>query len=402
MIILKLYVFPVTIYLYTVGMTLISDNSSLISACDKLSKEVYLGVDTEFMREKTYYPKLCLIQISGEKDAIAVDALSPDINLSPVLSLLYNPNITKVFHACRQDMEIFFNLTKKIPYPVFDTQIAAMVCGYGDAISYDKLVKQIVEIEIDKSSRFTDWSQRPLSNTQLKYALSDVTHLRKVYESLEKQLKASNRETWLLEELGLVTNPNTYIVDPENIWSRLKVKSGRPRFLILVKALASFREQEAQRKDIPRNRVLRDDVLLDIAARAPETPEELAKVRSISTNYAASKSGNEILKTISLARKIPTEKAPKIEKRERKNNHSSAIVELLKVLLKMKSEENNVAQKLIAGTADLEAIAEDDMANVPALKGWRREIFGNDALLLKSGKIGLSIYNSSVKISQIN
>jgi len=205
----------------------------------------------------------------------------------------------------------------------------------------------------------------------------------------------------LLEELGLVTNPNTYIVDPENIWSRLKVKSGRPRFLILVKALASFREQEAQRKDIPRNRVLRDDVLLDIAARAPETPEELAKVRSISNNFAASKSGNEILKTISLARKIPTEKAPKIEKRERKNNHSSAIVELLKVLLKMKSEENNVAQKLIAGTADLEAIAEDDMANVPALKGWRREIFGNDALLLKSGKIGLSIYNSSVKISQI-
>ena len=383
-------------------MTLISDNSSLLSACDKLSKEVYLGVDTEFMRERTYYPKLCLIQISGEKDAIAVDALSPDINLSPILRLLYNPNITKVFHACRQDMEIFFNLTKKIPYPVFDTQIAAMVCGYGDAISYDKLVKQIVEIEIDKSSRFTDWSQRPLSNTQLKYALSDVTHLRKVYESLAKQLKANNRETWLREELGLVTNPNTYIVDPENIWSRLKVRSGRPRFLILVKALASFREQEAQRKDIPRNRVLRDDVLLDIAARAPETPEELAKVRSISTNYAASKSGNEILKTISLARKIPTEKAPKIEKRERKNHHSSAIVELLKVLLKMKSEENNVAQKLIAGTADLEAIAEDDMANVPALKGWRREIFGNDALLLKSGKIGLSIYNSSVKISQIN
>ena len=298
--------------------------------------------------------------------------------------------------------KFFLISQKKIPHPVFDTQIAAMVCGYGDAISYDKLVKQIVEIEIDKSSRFTDWSQRPLSNTQLKYALSDVTHLRKVYESLAKQLKANNRETWLLEELGLVTNPNTYIVDPENIWSRLKVRSGRPRFLILVKALASFREQEAQRKDIPRNRVLRDDVLLDIAARAPETPEELAKVRSISTNYAASKSGNEILKTISLARKIPTEKAPKIEKRERKNHHSSAIVELLKVLLKMKSEENNVAQKLIAGTADLEAIAEDDMANVPALKGWRRKIFGNDALLLKSGKIGLSIYNSSVKISQIN
>ena len=380
-------------------MTLITDNGSLASACERLSKEVYLSVDTEFMREKTYYPRVCLIQISGKTEAIAVDALSPGINLAPVFQLLNDPAILKVFHACRQDMEIFFHLTKNTPKPVFDTQIAAMVCGYGDAISYDKLVKQLLGIEIDKSSRFTDWSQRPLSNTQLKYALTDVTHLRNVYEKLNKQLRENGRETWLVEELDFVTSTTTYMIDPEKVWLRLKVRSGRPQFLILVQAIAAFREREAQRRDVPRNRVLRDDVLLDIAARAPATPEELAKVRSISANFATSNSGTQILKVISLAKQIPIDQAPKIEKKERKNNQGTAVVELLKVLLKMKAEEHNVAQKLIAATADLEAVAADDMADVAFLKGWRREIFGNDALLLKSGKLGLSINNHSVKIT---
>ena len=381
-------------------MTLITDNSSLESACDRLSNEAYLSVDTEFMREKTYYPRLCLIQISGKKEAIAVDAISPGINLEPVFKLLNNPTITKVFHACRQDMEIFFHLTNNTPKPVFDTQIAAMVCGYGDAISYDKLVKQLLGVEIDKSSRFTDWTQRPLSNTQLNYALSDVTHLRKIYEKLKKQLQENGRETWLFEELNFVTNTTTYMIDPEKVWLRLKVRSGRPQFLILVQAIAAFREREAQRRDVPRNRVLRDDVLLDIAARAPTTPEELAKVRSISANFATSNSGTQILKTISLAKQIPIDQAPKIEKKEQKNNQGTAVVELLKVLLKMKAEEHNVAQKLIAATADLEAVAADDMANVAFLKGWRRELFGNDALLLKSGKLGLSIKNQSVRITR--
>ena len=381
-------------------MTLITDNGSLASACERLSKEVYLSVDTEFMREKTYYPRVCLIQISGETEAIAVDALSPGINLAPVFQLLNDPAILKVFHACRQDMEIFFHLTKNTPKPVFDTQIAAMVCGYGDAISYDKLVKQLLGIEIDKSSRFTDWSQRPLSNTQLKYALTDVTHLRNVYEKLNKQLRENGRETWLVEELDFVTSTTTYMIDPEKVWLRLKVRSGRPQFLILVQALAAFREREAQRRDVPRNRVLRDDVLLDIAARAPASPEELAKVRSISANFATSNSGTQILKVISLAKQTPIDQAPKIEKREHKNNRGTAVVELLKVLLKMKAEEHNVAQKLISATADLEAVAADDMADVAFLKGWRREIFGNDALLLKAGKIGLSVENHSVKITR--
>jgi len=381
-------------------MTLITDNGLLASACDRLSNEVYLSVDTEFMREKTYYPRLCLIQISGKKEAIAVDTISPGIDLEPVFKLLNDPTIIKVFHACRQDMEIFFHLTNNTPKPVFDTQIAAMVCGYGDAISYDKLVKQIVGIDIDKSSRFTDWSQRPLSNAQLNYALSDVTHLRKIYEQLKKQLRENGRETWLAEELDFVTSTNTYMIDPEKVWLRLKVRSGRPQFLILVQAIAAFREREAQRRDVPRNRVLRDDVLLDIAARAPATPEELAKVRSISANFATSNSGAKILKAISLAKQIPIDQAPKIERTERKNNQGTAVVELLKVLLKMKAEEHNVAQKLIAATADLEAVAADGMADVAFLKGWRREIFGNDALLLKSGKLGLSIENQSIKITR--
>ena len=381
-------------------MTLITDNGLLASACDRLSNEVYLSVDTEFMREKTYYPRLCLIQISGKKEAIAVDTISPGIDLEPVFKLLNDPTIIKVFHACRQDMEIFFHLTNNTPTPVFDTQIAAMVCGYGDAISYDKLVKQIVGIDIDKSSRFTDWSQRPLSNAQLNYALSDVTHLRKIYEQLKKQLRENGRETWLAEELDFVTSTTTYMIDPEKVWLRLKVRSGRPQFLILVQAIAAFREREAQRRDVPRNRVLRDDVLLDIAARAPATPEELAKVRSISANFATSNSGAKILKAISLAKQIPIDQAPKIERTERKNNQGTAVVELLKVLLKMKAEEHNVAQKLIAATADLEAVAADGMADVAFLKGWRREIFGNDALLLKSGKLGLSIENQSIKITR--
>ena len=381
-------------------MTLITDNGLLASACDRLSNEVYLSVDTEFMREKTYYPRLCLIQISGKKEAIAVDTISPGIDLEPVFKLLNDPTIIKVFHACRQDMEIFFHLTNNTPKPVFDTQIAAMVCGYGDAISYDKLVKQIVGIDIDKSSRFTDWSQRPLSNAQLNYALSDVTHLRKIYEQLKKQLRENGRETWLAEELDFVTSTTTYMIDPEKVWLRLKVRSGRPQFLILVQAIAAFREREAQRRDVPRNRVLRDDVLLDIAARAPATPEELAKVRSISANFATSNSGAQILKAISLAKQIPIDQAPKIERTERKNNQGTAVVELLKVLLKMKAEEHNVAQKLIAATADLEAVAADGMADVAFLKGWRREIFGNDALLLKSGKLGLSIENQSIKITR--
>lgn len=379
-------------------MTLISDNNSLQNVCKRLSNERYITVDTEFMRERTYFPKLCLLQIAGETEAIAVDVLAPSIQLKPVLDLLYNPSIIKVFHACRQDMEIFFNLTKKIPQPIFDTQIGAMVCGHGDSVSYDRLVKQLIGIDIDKTSRFTDWSYRPLSSKQLDYALSDVTHLRKVFEYLEDQLKQNGRRGWLEEEFNLVQNPQTYMVYPEKTWSRLKIRNGKPRFLILVRELAAFREIEAQRLNIPRNRVLRDDVLLDVAARSPRTKDDLAKVRNITSRDATGSVGIGILKTVESAAKIPETEAPKIDSKAHLRKPKGAIVELLKVLLKFKSEEHNVAQKLIASISDIEAIANSDSANVAALEGWRREIFGNDALLLKSGKLALSANDNKIKL----
>ena len=379
-------------------MTLISDNNSLQELCKRLANERYIAVDTEFMRERTYFPKLCLIQIAGETDAAAIDPLAPGIQLEPVLDLLYNSSITKVFHACRQDMEIFFNLTQTIPCPIFDTQIGAMVCGHGDSVSYDRLVKQLLNIDIDKTSRFTDWSQRPLSSKQLDYALSDVIHLRNVFECLEEQLKQNGRRSWLEEEFDLVENPQTYTVDPKKMWLRLKIRSGKPRFLILVRELAAFRETEAQRLDIPRNRVLRDDVLLDIAARSPRTTEDLVKVRNMTSRDATGSLGIGVLETIEASTRIPESAAPKVGQATHLRKTKGAMVELLKVLLKLKSEDHNVAQKLIASTSDLEAIANSDNANVTALMGWRRELFGNDALLLKSGKLALSAYENKIKL----
>ena len=382
-------------------MTLITETNKLAEACKRFSRDTFLAIDTEFMRERTYYPQLCLIQIAGNSDAVIVDALANEINLNPILDLMANQQITKVFHACRQDMEIFFNLNRKIPFPVFDTQIGAMVCGYGESISYDKLVRQITGIQIDKSSRFTDWSHRPLSKQQLNYALSDVTHLRTVYESLLKQLEKNRRISWLDEEFQTVLSPETYDISLNQIWKRLKIKTGRPRFLILIRELCAFREQEAQSRNIPRNRVIRDDVLLDIAARSPRSSIDLAKVRSLSSQFSEGRLGKNILKVVSDASDIPESDAPQLENLNKKGKQKPALVELLKVLLKHKSEDYNVAQKLIASAADLEAIAEDDNADVLALNGWRKDVFGDDALLLKSGKIALSADRDRIKVIRI-
>ena len=382
-------------------MTLITETNKLAEACKRFSRDTFLAIDTEFMRERTYYPQLCLIQIAGNSDAVIVDALANEINLNPILDLMANQQITKVFHACRQDMEIFFNLNRKIPFPVFDTQIGAMVCGYGESISYDKLVRQITGIQIDKSSRFTDWSHRPLSKQQLNYALSDVTHLRTVYESLLKQLEKNRRISWLDEEFQTVLSPETYDISLNQIWKRLKIKTGRPRFLILIRELCAFREKEAQSRNIPRNRVIRDDVLLDIAARSPRSSIDLAKVRSLSSQFSEGRLGKNILKVVSDASDIPESDAPQLENLNKKGNQKPALVELLKVLLKHKSEDYNVAQKLIASATDLEAIAEDDNADVLALNGWRKDVFGDDALLLKSGKIALSADRDRIKVIRI-
>ena len=382
-------------------MTLITETSKLIDACERFSRDSFLAIDTEFMRERTYYPQLCLIQIAGKDEAVTVDALATEINLNPILDLMANHRIIKVFHACRQDMEIFFNLNRRIPFPVFDTQIGAMVCGYGESVGYDKLVRQITGVQIDKSSRFTDWSHRPLSKQQLNYALSDVTHLRTVYESLLNQLEKNGRINWLNEEFQNVLNPKTYDIPLDQIWKRLKIKSGRPKFLILVRELCAFREKEAQSRNIPRNRVIRDDVLLDIAARSPRSSVDLAKVRSLSTQFAEGRLGKSILRVVAEASNIPESDAPQLEKLNKPKPQKPALIELLKVLLKHKSEDNNVAQKLIASTADLEAIAENDNANVLALNGWRKDVFGDDALLLKSGKIALSAAGDRIKVIRI-
>ena len=382
-------------------MTLITETSKLIDACERFSRDSFLAIDTEFMRERTYYPQLCLIQIAGKDEAITVDALATEINLNPILDLMANHKIIKVFHACRQDMEIFFNLNRQIPFPVFDTQIGAMVCGYGESVGYDKLVRQITGVQIDKSSRFTDWSHRPLSKQQLNYALSDVTHLRTVYESLLNQLEKNGRINWLNEEFQNVLNPKTYDIPLDQIWKRLKIKNGRPKFLILVRELCAFREKEAQSRNIPRNRVIRDDVLLDIAARSPRSSVDLAKVRSLSTQFAEGRLGKSILRVVAEASNIPESDAPQLDKLNKTKPQKPALIELLKVLLKHKSEDNNVAQKLIASTADLEAIAENDNANVLALNGWRKDVFGDDALLLKSGKIALSAAGDHIKVIRI-
>ena len=382
-------------------MTLITETSKLIDACERFSRDSFLAIDTEFMRERTYYPQLCLIQIAGKDEAITVDALATEINLNPILDLMANHKIIKVFHACRQDMEIFFNLNRRIPFPVFDTQIGAMVCGYGESVGYDKLVRQITGVQIDKSSRFTDWSHRPLSKQQLNYALSDVTHLRTVYESLLNQLEKNGRINWLNEEFQNVLSPKTYDIPLDQIWKRLKIKNGRPKFLILVRELCAFREKEAQSRNIPRNRVIRDDVLLDIAARSPRSSVDLAKVRSLSTQFAEGRLGKSILRVVAEASNIPESDAPQLDKLNKTKPQKPALIELLKVLLKHKSEDNNVAQKLIASTADLEAIAENDNANVLALNGWRKDVFGDDALLLKSGKIALSAAGDRIRVIRI-
>ena len=379
-------------------MTIISKNADLAAFCDRMAKEEFVCVDTEFMRERTYYSKLCLIQIAGANEAVAVDPLAEGISLEPVHALMANPDVMKVFHACRQDMEIFYCQTKRLPAPLFDTQISAMVCGHGESVSYDKLVRKLTGAQVDKSSRFTDWSNRPLSDAQIGYALSDVTHLRTVYENLSSQLESNGRESWLDEEFKVVSSPATYELDPQDAWLRLKIRSGKSRFLAVVRELAAYRELEARRRDVPRNRILRDDVLMDIAARAPQVPKDLAKVRNISEQFATGRAGVEIMEAVARALELPEDECPRMDRDKDARQPHPAIVELLRVLLKQKSEKHQVAQKLIANAADLDAIAIDDEANVAALRGWRKKLFGDDALALKAGRLALSISGDQIKL----
>ena len=376
-------------------MTLLTTTAEVDAFCRELAAEPYVAIDTEFMRDRTYWPKLCLVQLAGAERYAAIDPLSPGVDLGPLLELMANPGVIKVFHAARQDLEIFYRLNGRVPAPLFDTQLAAMVLGYGEEVGYETLVTQVAKARIDKSSRFTDWSRRPLSDQQLNYALGDVIHLRVIYDRLSYRLQESGRASWLAEELAGLGNPATYEQPPELAWKRVKVRSREPRFLALVQVLAAWREREAQRRDLPRNRVLRDDLLMEVAANRPTTPAEVSALRRVSLDAGSARTIAEAVRAVMA---LPPEQLPKSEAPVKLPRGIAPLTDLLRTLLRFCSEEHSVAQRLIANTDDLEQIAAFDQPDVPALKGWRRQVFGEAALALKRGEVGFAVIDGKVRI----
>lgn len=382
-------------------MQVLSNSDDIHAFCKSLEHFPFITIDTEFLREKTYYPKLCLIQLSGpDKHAKAIDPLAKDVDLAPVFELLQNQNILKVFHSGRQDLEIFFNLTGKVVTPIFDTQIAAMVCGYGDSIGYEKLVRDVSGAQVDKSSQFTNWSIRPLSDKQIDYALGDVTHLCDVYLHLEQELEKRGRTEWVKQEKESLCNPAIYENDPYKTWERIKIRSPKAKTLAVLRELAAWRELQAQKRDVPKTWIMRDDALADMAGQAPRDKKQLAKVRNVSSDMANGKVGEKLLKAIEKGLSSPQDTWPKPKKKKQLSASAVATIDILKMLLKMQSSENEVASKVIASSSDIEAIALDDNADVPALKGWRREVFGADALSVKHGKLAIGIKDG--KITKFN
>lgn len=383
-------------------MTLIADSDALAAFCRRQAASGFITVDTEFMRDRTYWPVLCLVQIAGPEAAAAIDPLAAGIDLAPLFALMADPTILKVFHAARQDIEIFVNLAGAVPTPIFDTQVAAMVCGFGEAASYETLASRLAGAAIDKSSRFTDWAQRPLTERQLRYAMADVVPLRIVYEKLAARLEKSGRTAWLAEEMAALTDPETYRLDPALAWRRLKLRSSNRRMLALAQALAAWRETTAQRRDLPRSRVLRDESLLEIAAHAPRDAAELARSRGLGKGFAESKFGTEILGVIETVLATPESQYPKPEPRREPPQGIGPLMDLLRVLLKLRAEENDVAARLIADSEDLELLAADDGAPVKALAGWRHDIFGRDALALKHGQLALTASGKRIKLVRLD
>jgi len=381
-------------------MTIITTTEELQAFCDRLAEEEFITVDTEFIRDRTYYPQLCLIQLATDNEAVAVDTLAKGIDLTPLAAIFANTNIVKVFHSARQDIEIILGMYGAVPTPLFDTQVAATVCGFGEAASYETLASKLAGAVIDKSSRFTDWSQRPLSEKQYHYAISDVTHLRIVYRKLLEMLEKSDRHAWLGDEIAALTNPEKYQINPEESWKRIKFRSTSPGFIKLVKELAKWRELMAQKINIPRNHLLKEAVLLEIAAAAPTSLADLKRVRNIGSIAGNDKLGEQIVSIIQTTKDLPKEASPSKEP-GRSGTSNGALVELLRVLLKMKCEEHQIAEKMIALTEDLYTIAceeGDALTNLPAMQGWRYDIFGKWAMELKEGKIALSARDNQVKI----
>ncbi|MCO5128606.1 MAG: ribonuclease D [Rhodobacteraceae bacterium] len=384
-------------------MKTITTTEDLAQFCEAAKAQPYVTVDTEFLRERTYYSKLCLIQLAlpGKTgDAVLVDPLVKDLSLEPLYDLFRHEPTVKVFHAARQDLEIFFVEGKVFPTPLFDTQVAAMVCGFGEQVGYETLVRKIARESLDKTSRFTDWSHRPLSEAQKTYAIADVTHLRVIYEFLNKELVRTGRHKWVAEELAILTDPETYITRPEDAWTRVKTRTQSGRFLALVRELARFREDYAQTRNVPRARVFKDDALLELASTRPSTVEELGRSRLLLREGRRADVAEGILSAVKAGMEIKSEDFPKIENGREQIQVDSALADLLRVLLKAKSEEAGVAQKLIATSSDLDVIAAGGR-EVQALKGWRREVFGQDALRLCSGEIALSARGGAVRVVQV-
>lgn len=379
-------------------MRLITTTGELEILCNELSAHPFVTVDTEFMREQTYWPQLCLIQLAGPGAEAIVDPLAEGLNLAPFFALMSNKDVLKVFHAARQDIEIAFAKTGAVPEPVFDTQVAAMVCGFGESISYVNLVKKLTGADLDKSSRFTDWSRRPLTERQLTYALGDVTHLRDVYKALEKDISASDRGSWVAEEMAALTDPQTYDADPERAWQRLKLRVKNRKSLAVLIELAAWRERLAQAQDVPRGRILRDEALYDIAAQMPATTEALGQLRTLTDGFARSQRAKDIVEAVGRGLQRDMKNLPKIERSEPLSAEATATLELLKVLLRSAAAEHRVAPRLIADSEDLERLATEAEPDIHALKGWRRQLFGEAALKLKRGELALTLVKGEVRV----
>lgn len=376
---------------------IVQTQAELDEICQKLSGKPYIAIDTEFLRDKTFYPKLCLIQLSSDDiDAVAVDPIAYDLDYSALYDLLQNENVVKVFHAARQDLEIFYHLTGKVPHPIFDTQVAAMVCGYGESIAYHRLVQDITGNTLSKNAQFTDWSKRPLTDKQINYALDDVIYLRDVYKALTKRLEKQNRGHWVKEEMAVLIDPQTYDMPVEEAWKRIKIRSDKPKVMMILKKLATWRESLARHKDIPRGRIIKDDALADIAVYMPKDTGGLQRIRNVPKDIANGKTGEKILKLVQEAIETPKEEWPEVDKNEPFPKWAAPILEMLKLLLKINSSQGDVAAKIIASSSDLEDIALQKEPDVKALHGWRYEIFGQDAIALKEGRLMLGLKKNKI------
>jgi ribonuclease D len=377
-------------------MRIVSTSQDLTQAVQRLSTSDFVAVDTEFLRESTFWPQLCLIQIASPDEAMIIDPLASGLDLAPFWQLMANESVVKVFHAARQDIEIVFARAGLVPKPVFDTQVAAMVCGFGESVSYVNLVKSVTGVDLDKSSRFTDWSRRPLSDKQLEYALGDVTHLRDVYRHLKGDIDKAARGEWLNEEMGILTDTKTYESHPEEAWQRLKLRVKNRKALAVLMELAAWRERLAQSQDVPRSRILRDEALYDIANQAPTSAEQLSHLRTLSEGFSRSARARDIIEAVNRGLGRDMKSVPAVSRGAQLSAESTALMELLRVLLKASAARNRVAPKLIASSEDLERIAVESEPDIPALKGWRRRLFGEDALRLKRGEIALTLSGSEV------